>query len=186
MKKGSWTGQHKHNDQGPRCQPEGLTPARTSEKLKKGSPSVQQYIQPLHCWSIIPTSINILTFCPALPKGSEETLSKKGRVRAHPLLESGCCLQSWVSSTWTCPQQLHLKSGRIEDVIWYTKCINTFQFNSAQLCPTLCNPMDYSTPGLSVHHQLLELTQTQVHQVSDAIQPSHPLSSPSPLASNLS
>ena len=46
----------------------------------------------------------------------------------------------------------------------------------AQLCPTLCNPMDCSRPGLPVHHQLPELAQTQVHQVGDAIQPSHPLS----------
>ena len=62
-----------------------------------------------------------------------------------------------------------------------------FQFSSvAQLCPTLCNPMDCSLPGLPVHHQLLELTQTHVHWVSDAIQPSHPLSSPSPPAFNLS
>ena len=54
------------------------------------------------------------------------------------------------------------------------------QFSSvAQSCPTLCDPMDCSTPGLPVHHQLLELTQTHVHQVGDAIQPSHPLSSPS-------
>ena len=45
---------------------------------------------------------------------------------------------------------------------------------------TLCNPMDYSMPGLPVHHQLLQLAQTHAHQVSDAIQPSHPLSSPSP------
>ena len=50
----------------------------------------------------------------------------------------------------------------------------------AQLCPTPCNPMNCSTPGLPVHHQLLEVTQTHVHRVSDAIQPSHPLSSPSP------
>ena len=58
----------------------------------------------------------------------------------------------------------------------------TIKFSSvAQLCPTLCNPMNRSTPGLPVHHQLLEFTQTHVHQVSDAIQPSHPLSSPSPL-----
>jgi len=56
----------------------------------------------------------------------------------------------------------------------------------AQSCLTLCNPMDYSTPGFLVHHQLLELAQTQVHQVGDAIQPSHPLSSPSPPAFNLS
>ena len=54
------------------------------------------------------------------------------------------------------------------------------QFSSvAQSCPTLCDPMNRSTPGLPVHHQLLEFTQTHVHQVSDAIQPSHPLSSPS-------
>ena len=59
------------------------------------------------------------------------------------------------------------------------------QFSSvAQSCPTLCNPMNRSTLGLPVHHQLPEFTQTHVHQVSDAIQPSHPLSSPSPPAPN--
>jgi len=51
-----------------------------------------------------------------------------------------------------------------------------------QSCPTLCDPMNCSTPGLPVHHQLPEFTQTRVHRVSDAIQPSHPLSSPSPPA----
>ena len=50
----------------------------------------------------------------------------------------------------------------------------------AQLCPTLCNPMYHSTPGLPVHHELLEFTQTDVHRVSDAIQPFHPLSPPIP------
>ena len=54
----------------------------------------------------------------------------------------------------------------------------------AQSCPTLCNPMNCSTPGLPVHHQLPEFTQTHVHRVCDAIQPSHPLSSPSPPAPN--
>ena len=59
------------------------------------------------------------------------------------------------------------------------------QFSSvAQSCPTLCDPMNCSTPGLPVHHQLLEFTQTHVHHVSDAIQPSHPWSSPSPPAPN--
>ena len=53
-----------------------------------------------------------------------------------------------------------------------------------QPCSTLCNPMNRSTPGLPVHHQLPEFTQTHVHRVSDAIQPSHPLSSPSPPAPN--
>ena len=56
----------------------------------------------------------------------------------------------------------------------------------AQSCPTLCNPMNHSTPGLPVHHQLLESTQTHVHWLGDVIQPSHPLSSPSPPALNLS
>ena len=61
------------------------------------------------------------------------------------------------------------------------------QFSSvAQSCPTLCDPMDCRMPGLPVHHQLPEFTQTHVHQVDDAIQPSHPLSSPSPPAFNLS
>ena len=61
------------------------------------------------------------------------------------------------------------------------------QFSSvAQSCPTLCNPMNHSMPGLPVHHQLPESTQTHVHCVGDAIQPSHPLSSPSPPAFNLS
>ena len=61
----------------------------------------------------------------------------------------------------------------------------TVQFSSvAQSCPTLCNPMNCSTPGLPVHHQLLQFTQTHVHRVSDAIQPSHPLSSPFPPAPN--
>ena len=60
------------------------------------------------------------------------------------------------------------------------------QFSSAaQLCPTLCDPVDCSTPGLPIHYQLLEFTQTHVHWVGDAIQPFHPLSSPSPPAFNL-
>ena len=54
----------------------------------------------------------------------------------------------------------------------------------AQSCPTLCDPMNCSTPGLPVHHQLPEFTQSHVHRVGDAIQPSHPLSSPSPPAPN--
>ena len=55
-----------------------------------------------------------------------------------------------------------------------------------QLCLTLCDPMDCSTPGFPVHHQLLELTQTHVHRAGDAILPSHLLLSPSPPAFNLS
>ena len=61
----------------------------------------------------------------------------------------------------------------------------SIQFSSVtQSCPTICNTIDHSTPGLPVHHQLPEFTQTHVHRVGDAIQPSHPLLSPSPSALN--
>ena len=71
--------------------------------------------------------------------------------------------------------------------MWQTESLLSVQFSSVtQSCPTLCDPMNCSTLGLPVHHQLLESNQTHVHRVSDAIQPSHPLSSPSPPALNLS
>ena len=66
-------------------------------------------------------------------------------------------------------------------VIHWISLLGPVQFSSvAQSCLTLCDPMNHSMPGLSVHHQLPEFTQTHVHRVSDDIQPSHPLSSPSP------
>ena len=77
-------------------------------------------------------------------------------------------------------------AGEIHFSIQSTQ-FSSVQFSSvAQLCPTLCNPMNCSTSGLPVHHQLSESTQTHVHWVGDAILPSHPLLSPSPLALNLS
>ena len=69
----------------------------------------------------------------------------------------------------------------------YAKAFDCVRFSSVtQSCPTLCDPMDCSTPGLPVHHLVPEFTQTHVHRVGDAIQPSHPLSSPFPPALNLS
>ena len=69
---------------------------------------------------------------------------------------------------------------------FYAWCLG-IQFSSvAQLCLTVCDLMDRGMPGLPVHHQLQEFTQTHLHWVSDAIQPSHPLSSPSPFAFSLS
>ena len=65
--------------------------------------------------------------------------------------------------------------------------VGSVQFSLIQLlksCPALCDPMNHSTPGLPVHHRFLESTQTHAHRVGDAIQPSHPLSSPSPPAPN--
>ena len=82
-------------------------------------------------------------------------------------------------------------------ILWILKCARSHiiekgiylvhQFSSVpQLCPTVCDPMDCSTPGLLVHHQLLGFTQSHVHWVGDAIQPSHPLLSPSPPTFSLS
>ena len=68
----------------------------------------------------------------------------------------------------------------VEFPVLYSMSFSSVQFSSvAQSCPALCNPMNCSTPGLPVHHHLPEFTKTHVHRVSDAIQPSHPLSSPS-------
>ena len=84
---------------------------------------------------------------------------------SHPVIPFCSWLQSFLTSFI-----------RIHNCISYT----SDQFSSvAQLCPTLCDPMNYSMLGLPVHHQLLEFTQTHVHQVGDVIQPSHPLLSPS-------
>ena len=75
-------------------------------------------------------------------------------------------------------------------MIWYSclfpqlLCFSSVHFSSALSCVWLCIRMNRSTPGLPFHHQLLEFTQTHVHRVSDAIQPSHPLSSPFPPARN--
>ena len=96
---------------------------------------------------------------------------------------------------------LCLASVHREPRFWYQSCLNwtlrdnfnldyerkgrVNQFSSAaQSCLILGNPMNHSTPGLPVHHQLPEFTQTHIHQVGDAIQPSHPLLSPSPPAPN--
>ena len=76
----------------------------------------------------------------------------------------------------------YLALGLVPSKLWTNVSV---QFSSVtQSCPTLCDPMNHSTPGLPIHHHLPEFTQIHVHQVSEAIQPSHPLSSPSPPAPN--
>ena len=75
----------------------------------------------------------------------------------------------------------HLYS--VKEVI-FLNFTNSQEVQFSQSCPTLCDPMNRSTPGLPVHHKLPEFTQTHAHRVGDAIQPSHPLSSPSPPAPN--
>ena len=104
---------------------------------------------------------------------SEFTIAKIWKPPKCPLTEE------WIKKMWciyTMESLLGSNWDVVEDVV---------QFSSVtQSCPTLCDPMNHSMPGLPVHHSLPEFTQTHVHQVSDAIQPSHPLSSPSPPAPN--
>jgi len=94
------------------------------------------------------------------------------------------CWKHWIYCEWCGSFEVHYLFYHYFKIICL---ISSVPFTSVpQLCPTLCNPMDYSTPGLPVHHQLPEFTQTHVHWVGDAIQPFYPLSSPSPPAFNLS
>ena len=103
------------------------------------------------------------------------------------------CLNS-ILSVWTWPLFLPSWISKLEHHSWALgrwllaqslSHLSYLQFISvAQLCLTLCDPMNCSTPGLPVHHQLPEFTQIHVHRFSDAIQPSHPLSSPSPPTPN--
>ena len=86
----------------------------------------------------------------------------------------------------TVQKYLEIYSFIVSVQLILNKYVNTYSVKFSQLCMTLWKPMDCSTPGFPVHHQLPELAQTHVHWVGEAIQPSHPLSSPSPLAFNLS
>ena len=96
----------------------------------------------------------------------------------------------WLRGAWLELGQWEIHSH--DTVLSHSRCpaavsqtCQVHQFSSVtQSCPTLCDPMNCSTPGLPVHHQLPEFTQTHVHWVGDAIQPSHPRSSPSPPAPN--
>ena len=90
---------------------------------------------------------------------------------------------TFLSLFFFCSLFLHFAFCHVLEIL--KNVISSVQSSSvAQSCPTLCNPMNRSVPGLPVHHQLPEFTQTHVHQVSDAIQPSHPPSSPFPPAPN--
>ena len=124
-----------------------------------------------------------LTLCDpmdcSLPDSSVHGIIQARILQWVPVLFSRGC--SWPRN-WT---RVYCIRGRFFTT-WATReAVRVHQFSSvAHLCPTLWDPMDCSTPGLPVHHQLLEFIQTHVHQVSDAIQPSYPLSSPSLPAPN--
>ena len=132
-----------------------------------------------------------------LLKGRHITLLTKVclvKAMVYPVVMYGC-------ENWTIKKTEHQRLDAFELWCWtrllripwtarrsnqsILKEISSIQFSSVtQSCPTLCDPMNRSMPGLPLHHQLPEFTQTHVHRVSDAIQPSHPLSSPSPPAPN--
>ena len=131
-----------------------------------------------------------------LPLWSEPTCLESCKTQAifmslHLLLpmQTGPFYLGWdISPEWpfgldvaSFPSSLNLRNKE------FMVMFSSVQFSSvAQSCPTLWNPMNGSTPGLSVHHQLPEFTEAHVHRVSDAIQPSHLLSSPSPPVFNIS
>ena len=94
------------------------------------------------------------------------------------------CFIFWLSHSMKYSERI-TSMKKVNKSLWIIQFKPSVQFSSvAQSCLTLCDPMNCSTPGLPVHHQLPEFTQTHVHRFSDAIQPSHPLLSPSPPAPN--
>ena len=104
-------------------------------------------------------------------------------LKIHGCLASRIAAHNSSFSSWTLPSSVLTRfSGRFSVMQrGHQKRQASVQFSSVtQSCATLCDPMNCSMPGLLVHHQLPEFTQTHIHGVSDAIQPSHPLSSPSP------
>ena len=118
----------------------------------------------------------------ALPSVSWGLCSFRSEAKYHWV----AALTDKVLAAHTCLENLpypHLSS--CHSLFFSSSCFSKLQFSSvAQSCPTLCDPMSRSTPGLPVHHHLSEFIQTHVHRVCDAIQPSHPGSSPSPPASS--
>ena len=96
------------------------------------------------------------------------------------------CVHHWTKRFKSTPQKVTLGAVLLMEVLTCVELSWYPQFSSVQSLShvRLCDPMNFSMPGLLVHHQLPEFTQTHVHRVSDAIQPSHPLSSPSPPAPN--
>ena len=134
---------------------------------------------------------------PRFPALQADSLPAEPQVKPH-IIQQGlksrgfppfsCMFTPW-SNFWKIGENAHPPPVGVparEKTLWgFPSMFPIYQFSSvAQSCPTLYDPMNCSTPGLPVHHHLPEFTQTHVHRVGDAIQPSHPRSSPSPPALN--
>ena len=137
-------------------------------------------------WLLFPiTHYAILFFLLKYNKKYFLNSSSKFYLNLNLLLWLSTLVSSFAATAFQCLNLPNLKKKIYQ--ILNTGNFFFFQFSSvSQSCPSLCDPMDCLMPGLPVHHQLLELTQTHVHWVSDAIQPSHPPLSPSPPDFNFS
>ena len=129
------------------------------------------------------------------PRATESHKLRAPRTRVHQGISLLFLYQSWLMTQsiywkvrYSYKMKLYVWNNQFKQISkkpWSEQIsLQSYISSVAQSCPTLCNPMNRSTPGLPVHHQLPESTQTHVHWVGDAIQPSHPLSSPSPPALN--
>ena len=130
------------------------------------------------------TSPGLLNTAPASSELQGRTYCSEERTGVKLKKHDSSCAQLVKAATGQLdiPNQ---RSVQIPAARFHMYSFSSVQFSSVtQSCPTLCDPMNRSTPGLPVHHQLPEFTQSHIHRVSDAIQPSHPLSSPSPPAPN--
>ena len=109
-----------------------------------------------------------------------------GTLLSHKKEQTGSFAEMWMDLESVIQREIREKQILFINVyMWNEKKMVSDQISwVAQSCPTTCDPMNCSTPGLPVQHQLPEFTETHVHWVSDALQPSHPLSSPSPLSPN--
>ena len=123
---------------------------------------------------------------PAIPTASHPSRLSGNTVYINPVLYCSFPLAVYTHGSMCMSVLLSqfVPTSPSPDVLYDYSNLMWFSVQFSSVAPTLCDPMNRSTPGLPVHHQLLGFTQTHVHRVSDAIQPSHPLMSPSPSAPN--
>ena len=135
----------------------------------------------------LPQTLSLLVSTPSFQLLRQNSWSRRLFLTYSYAVNKSCgCFRIYRESVYSHPFYLYCQAlPSVTSSLYYHKCL--FQFSSlAQSCTTLCNPMNCSTPGFPILHQLPELAQTHVYRVGDVTQPSHPLSSPSPPAFSLS